>query len=71
MNQEQVDKAWTLTKDEWNRLVNESGKSEALFAISKDGVRFLSAFEDIISEVRSIGLTIEPLVKRVTVTFHD
>lgn len=69
--QRDVDIAFARTKELWEQLKTESGKSEALFILSKQGSKFLGEFEVIRQNVLSIGLTVPQLLDNVSVTIVD
>lgn len=65
--QREVDSAFAQTKELWEQLKTESGKSEALFILSKEGSQFLGEFEVIRQTVLGMGLTVPKLLDNVSV----
>lgn len=69
--QHDVDVAFARTKELWEQLKAESGKSDLLFLISKEGIQFLGEFEIIRQNVLSMGLTVPQLLGDVSVSIVD
>lgn len=69
ITQSQVNEAVLKTKNEWDRLVKESGKSETMYiALSSEATVYLAQYEEVKQRMTSEGFTIPDLVEGVTVT---
>lgn len=68
ITQHDVDQGVQAAREEWNRMIAESGKSQAVFIATDDrATGFLAEYESIREHVENSGLTMPHLVDGVSV----
>jgi hypothetical protein len=57
LTQEYVDTIHPLVMEYWNKLLNQSGKSELMFKISHEAMQFMGQYQMMKEEIESRGFT--------------
>jgi len=66
--QQEIDDSFNEVKEEWDKLVKDSGLSESVFiATDKYAIQFLAEYQEGKEAVQAIGLTMPDLVKGMTI----
>jgi len=68
LTQENVNKAFKLTKEKWDSMRAEFTGSDVLFIMSRDAMDFLGQYEIIREKVIGEGFNLPPLDDKVKVT---
>lgn len=63
-NQKEIDDSFILIKKEWERQVANSGKSEIVYANTKEALLFLNNFHDLKICIMEKGFEIPDLISK-------